>query len=112
MTSEAASLDAASVPAKEIQWPNRMQEGIMRKISVVIILLAGFLTAICFWAVAKSKADDNAVTPNDNQVLNDEGYGNADAEYYNSEDDRVNVEEVSPNEAIGNISAQSGNDAQ
>ena len=36
----------------------------------------------------------------ENQVLNDEGYGNSDEEYYNSEDDRVN------NEVIGNIDAQ------
>ncbi len=83
----------------------------MRKISVVIILLAGFLTAICFWAV-DTKADDNTVPPNGNQVLHDEGYGNADAEYYNSEDDRVNVEEIPSNEATGNISAPSGNDAR
>jgi hypothetical protein len=77
----------------------------MRKISVVIILLAGVLTAVGFWAVVRPEADDNAVTPNDNQVLNDEGYGNADAEYYNSEDDRVNDEEAS-NEAIGNINGE------
>ena len=83
----------------------------MSKISVVIILLAGVLTAICFWAVVRPKADDNAVTPNDNQVLHDEGYGNADEEYYNSEDDRVNDEEASglqDNSASGSI----GNDAQ
>lgn len=67
---------------------------VMRKISVVIILSAGVLTAVCFWAVVKPKADDSAVTQND-QIINDEGYGNADAEYYNSEDDRVNDEEVS-----------------
>ena len=69
-----------------------MRERVMRKIRVVIILLAGILTALCFWTVATPKADDNAVTPNDNQVLHDEGYGNSDEEYYNSEDDRVNDE--------------------
>jgi hypothetical protein len=79
--------------------PNRTQVRVMRKIRVVLILSAGVLTAICFWAVVRPKADEGALMPNDNQVLNDEGYGNADAEYYNSEDDRVNDEEVS---AIGN----------
>lgn len=75
--------------------PNRTQVKVMRKIRVVLILLAGVLTGVCFWAVVTSRADDSAVMPNDNQVLNDEGYGNADAEYYNSEDDRVNDEEAS-----------------
>lgn len=63
----------------------------MRKMSIGIVLLAGSLTAICCWAVVNAKADDSAVTPS-NQVFNDEGYGNSDAEYYNSEDDRVNDE--------------------
>ena len=75
----------------------------MRKISVVIILSVGVLTAICFWAVGVLKADEGAVVGNNNQVLNDEGYGNADEEYYNSEDDRVNNEEAAGSQAIGNI---------
>ena len=85
----------------------------MKKTSVVIILSAGVLTAICFWALV-TKADDSALMPNDNQALHDEGYGNADAEYYNSEDDRVNDQDASTNnetippDAIGSI----GNDAQ
>ena len=76
----------------------------MRKIRVVLILLVGVLAAVCFWAVVTSRADDSAVIPNDNQVLNDEGYGNADAEYYNSEDDRVNDE--GPSVLPGTQSAQ------
>ena len=68
----------------------------MKKKSVVIVLLAGFLTLISFRATMGARAEDNVATL-ENQVINDEGYGNDDAEYYNSEDDRVNDEEVSEN---------------
>ena len=66
----------------------------MRKISLVIILLAGVLATICFWAVLNAKADGNAQVPS-TQILNDEGYGNEDAEYYNSEDEPINDEGAS-----------------
>jgi len=73
----------------------------MRKINTVIILV-GFWTAICLLAGAKARADQetgDVATAPVNQVLNDEGYGNADAEYYNSEDDVVNDDEPVVNQS-------------
>jgi hypothetical protein len=61
--------------------------------------------------VKNSRADENAVTQTDNQVINDEGYGNADAEYYNSEDDVVNDEGMSNSQENSAINS-TGNDAQ
>ncbi len=74
----------------------------MRKMSVVIIVLAGFLTTSSFLGLGGTKADDGTMTNNEPQVLNDEGYGNTDEEYYNSEDDREEIPGTQ-NEAIGNI---------
>jgi len=67
-------------------------------------LVAGFLAAGYFLGFAYVKADEPEIINNGNQVIRDEGYGNADAEYYNSEDDSVNGEEPSDmqNEAIEN----------
>jgi len=83
----------------------------MRKISVVIILLAGFLTTSLCLGLVNTKADNGTMINNATQVLNDEGYGNADEEYYNSADDRDNDEEASNtlNEAIGNIDQEPAN---
>lgn len=67
----------------------------------MVILLAGVLTAISLRAAVSSRADENAVMPA-NQVIQDEGYGNTDAEYFNSEDDRVNDEEASDYQKTGN----------
>jgi hypothetical protein len=67
----------------------------MKKMGTVIILFVAFLSAFCFGKVVISKAADNMVTDSGNQVINDEGYGNADAEYYNSPDDSINDEDPS-----------------
>ena len=66
----------------------------MRRSIAVFIILTGFLTGICFWSVLKAQADDKSQAPV-NQVLNDEGYGNDDEEYYNSEDVHDNGEGIS-----------------
>jgi hypothetical protein len=67
----------------------------MRKISAVIIFGVGFLAAGFFFGTGSVRADSEAMTNNTTQVLNDEGYGNDDAEYYNSPDDVTNDEEPS-----------------
>jgi hypothetical protein len=77
----------------------------MRKSSAVLIVLTGFLTGICFWAVLKAHADDNAQATA-NQVLNDEGYGNDDEEYYNSDDVRDNGEGISSHSMNSSTDAQ------
>ena len=65
----------------------------MTKTSLMTILLVGLM--IGFGVVSRSGAQtaitgasDNAMMGN--QVINDEGYGNADTEYYGSKDDLVN----------------------
>ena len=80
----------------------------MRKIRAVHIFLAGVFTMICFSNAHKAKADVTTLTP-PAEILNDEGYGNEDAEYYNSEDNQLNDAEAAgsqemyvQNEAIGN----------
>ena len=67
----------------------------MRKISVVAILSAGLLAANLFGRELAAQADDAMVNSNDTPVINDEGYGNSDAEYYNSEKNADNTQELS-----------------
>jgi hypothetical protein len=86
----------------------------MGRISGRIILVTGFLTAVCFLCCVHVKADEPEIINNGNQTIRDEGYGNADAEYYNNEDDSVNGEEppdAPQNDTIGSITAIR-NDAQ
>ncbi|MBF0504369.1 MAG: hypothetical protein HQL14_04620 [Candidatus Omnitrophica bacterium] len=68
----------------------------MIKKSAMLILLAGL--AVGFWAISFSWAQTIVSTAPDNEAIgfgpiHDEGYGNADAEYYGSKDDLVNDEE-------------------
>ena len=67
----------------------------MRKISVVAILSAGLLAANLFGRELAAQADDVMVNSNETPVINDEGYGNSDAEYYNSEKNADNTQELS-----------------
>jgi hypothetical protein len=66
----------------------------MCKISTVIILLTGFLTAGLYLNASAARAQDASQYNHEDQVINDEGYGKDDTEYYNSEDD-VNDEGLS-----------------
>ena len=67
----------------------------MRKISAVIILLAGAVMTSCPSGLANTDVDVQEMANDSTQVLNDEGYGNSDEEYYNSENGVVNVEDPS-----------------
>lgn len=65
----------------------------MKKIGLMAIILAGIIMGL--WSAGGSWAQMNIVGTSDNemmgnQVIHDEGYGNADAEYYGSKDDLVN----------------------
>ena len=62
----------------------------MKKISAVIILSTVLLVTRPLWSVAMLKIDNEVSVNHENQILNDEGYGNEDVEYYNSEDDVAN----------------------
>ncbi len=66
----------------------------MVKVRAVIILLVGFLIAPFFLGPGAT-ADDRPSGNGQTQVVNDEGYGNADTEYLNSEDDLINDEGIS-----------------
>jgi len=73
----------------------------MRKTSLMIILLVGVVIGV--WAMNGSVAQTTTTMASDNemmgnQVIKDEGYGNADAEYYGSKDDLVN-DDVSNDES-------------
>ena len=70
----------------------------MKKTSAVIILLAGV------WATCISV---KAMTGNTVVDLKDEGYGNDDAEYYNSEVETLNEQEP----AAGQANSLAGNRA-
>lgn len=77
-------------------WNNSGSWGeVMKRISAMIILSVGFWATGSLRSLAMPGIDNETITTNENQVLNDEGYGNEDAEYYNSEDDVVNDEESS-----------------
>jgi hypothetical protein len=65
----------------------------MKKIGLMSILLAGLIIGL--WGAGRSQAqmDTMGTSYNEmmgNQVIHDEGYGNADTEYYGSKDDLVN----------------------
>lgn len=65
----------------------------MKKISLMTIMLMGLMIGL--WGTKGSQAQTAVMGASDNammgnQVINDEGYGNADTEYYGSKDDLVN----------------------
>jgi len=66
----------------------------MKKISTLIVFLLGFGAASFCWGLVNLNADGGNPM-NATQVVHDEGYGNEDAEYYNSPDDVTNDEEPS-----------------
>jgi hypothetical protein len=61
----------------------------MRKIVGEILLLSGLLLAMGLGSAMSARAQISTISYR-NQIINDEGYGNNDEEYYNSEDDVTN----------------------
>ena len=64
----------------------------MRKISALMVFMVGLGAASFAWGLMSLNAD-GAKSAEATQVIHDEGYGNDDAEYYNSPDDVTNDEE-------------------
>lgn len=65
----------------------------MKNIGLMSILLAGLIIGLCGVRGALAQTATMGTSYNEmmgNQVINDEGYGNADTEYYGSKDDLVN----------------------
>ena len=70
---------------------------------IFMLVVAGCFISCFFPRVREAGAVLEVMPEGDNQILNDEGYGNNDEEYYNSEDDVANVDE--PIENQENITA-------